>query len=709
MKLIGIRIDQNNTDDAIKKNLKQEWYPFLQDYSLEKEELLDRDGTSITNQILLKKIRDKNIEREIFEESLYTNNKKTPRISVHAIVGKNGSGKSTVLEIFFRLVNNFTYKTLKDDGENFRGILYANNISAALFYSIDNTFYCLNSEWRGNEPNNIGIEFVKNNKADVLRIEDEAKLEKHRELLRSFFYTIVVNYSHYSLNTREIYKLTDTLLDPIKDYYDRPLFYKISNKEDHYEKAMTTYYKHWLNGLFHKNDGYTTPITLNPMRTEGNFDVNRERELSAQRLFGLLILNPNFLDEYEAKEVMVSFTFKKIKQKIENQSISWGTEAYLNILLDIYNRWFDKLNLEKYNLKNMSEIGNDQFCKINSITSLNHLFDKELSKYTDRIQQLQATLLYIAYKTISISSKYVDFDYDLSTDVDYLIKKICDEPSHITLKIQQACNHIEKRLLNVDYSPASYSNEIKKEIGDDFKILLDKDKLDSKSLAVDEVFKILYPSVYETDMLLTKQEQEKPVKLSEMSSGERQMLYSLSAVLYHLTNLQSVVEDTHRIKYNHINVLLDEVEMYYHPEYQRQFVHKLLALINGLKLDKNIIQSINICIITHSPFLLSDILKKNILFLSEGEVANNRVKSETFGANVYDILKNGFFLDENALGCFVNEKIKQVIRFTCMQDKIKPDDSLKGIKDISLEEAKIITNFIGDPFLKGYLLNRLGE
>lgn len=40
----------------------------------------------------------------------------------------------------------------------------------------------------------------------------------------------------------------------------------------------------WINPLFHKNDGYQTPIVLNPMRTNDCIDVNKERKLLSRRL-----------------------------------------------------------------------------------------------------------------------------------------------------------------------------------------------------------------------------------------------------------------------------------------------------------------------------------------------------------------------------------------------------------------------------------------
>ena len=48
----------------------------------------------------------------------------------------------------------------------------------------------------------------------------------------------------------------------------------------------------WLHRVFHKNDGYQTPLSLHPYRSYGNIDMNREKFLSMQRLLSLMV-HPN--------------------------------------------------------------------------------------------------------------------------------------------------------------------------------------------------------------------------------------------------------------------------------------------------------------------------------------------------------------------------------------------------------------------------------
>ena len=113
-----------------------------------------------------------------------------------------------------------------------------------------------------------------------------------------------------------------------------------------------------------------------------------------------------------------------------------------------------------------------------------------------------------------------------------------------------------------------------------------------------------------------------------------------------------------RIQYKNFNLVLDEAELYYHPEFQQKFVKDLLGVIGRSNLG-DIVDSINITLITHSPFMLSDIPTENVLALEYGSINNDF--SKTLGANIYDLLKNQFFM-ESAIGSLIEEKIIEIIQ-----------------------------------------------
>lgn len=64
-------------------------------------------------------------------------------------------------------------------------------------------------------------------------------------------------------------------------------------------------------------------------------------------------------------------------------------------------------------------------------------------------------------------------------------------------------------------------------------------------------------------------------------------------------------------------------------------------------------------IVTHSPFVLSDIPTSNILALEDG--MQSKTELQTFGANIYDMLNTSFFLHNSTIGDFAQWLIGRII------------------------------------------------
>ena len=156
---------------------------------------------------------------------------------------------------------------------------------------------------------------------------------------------------------------------------------------------------------------------------------------------------------------------------------------------------------------------------------------------------------------------------------------------------------------------------------------------------------------------------------------------------------------------NHINLIFDEAELYYHPEYQRQYVKRLLERMAMCHINRTNIRSINIIIITHSPFILSDIPEPNILFLHRGNELAETEPSHTLGANVYDLLRNGFFLDY-AIGDLVQMKLQEIMDVYYM----KKDEEEQRSKFIKKKvEFKFTIDHLGEEYLRRNFLRMYEE
>lgn len=90
------------------------------------------------------------------------------------------------------------------------------------------------------------------------------------------------------------------------------------------------------------------------------------------------------------------------------------------------------------------------------------------------------------------------------------------------------------------------------------------------------------------------------------------------------------------LKYKYVNVVFDEIELYFHPDLQRRFLSLIISALRNIHIEH--IEGVNILMVTHSPFVLSDIPRSNVLVLSkQGEICG-----ETFCANIHEMLGQNF-------------------------------------------------------------------
>ncbi|QOG88832.1 AAA family ATPase [Flavobacterium columnare] len=152
-----------------------------------------------------------------------------------------------------------------------------------------------------------------------------------------------------------------------------------------------------------------------------------------------------------------------------------------------------------------------------------------------------------------------------------------------------------------------------------------------------------------------------------LSTGERNFLSFFSRI------------KEYKIKENRdILFVIDEGELGFHPQWQKKYLNFLLDFFEKF-FPKNRVQLI---LTTHSPFIVSDLPKENIIFLkrdkySKTEVSDITYQNLTFGANIHDILANDFFLQDGFMGEFAKNEINKVIDFLTDKKIKNKIDSLK--------------------------------
>ena len=617
-------------------------------------------------------------------------------INICALVGKNGSGKSSLLDMLYRIVNNFGY--LLFEGAIMPGAevpIFLKGIYASVKFKYGDKTFELKCEDKRMSLYSNEIESIWNDEYNRKNIKcEEAGNNKGTydtgincdkediiNIAKKFFFTIVTNYSIQSLNY-----------------------------EDYEEEGP------WIQKLFHKNDGYSLPIVLNPYGHEYGIDTEIEAELTNSRLSAIFLNSTEerpFLDGYNLNRLEYRFAPFKYYRIIYAAYRHWAiNEQKEDIYLDLENDYDIMSFVEERFIEAYKTKGSYTNLILEGLDKL------KLNLSQESPDSYKAACVYIVYKVLS-STKYPDyaqyfqslhrFEHCISCEVvdenvKKYIEKLFDDESHIANKLHQTVQFIN----NYDKIQKRYGVYLNDpDFSFDFRNYLDSGKsLDN----ISDIIKELPPPIYKVEIFLNrsrkkndKRSQMDEVLFSKLSSGEKQFAYMMSTYIYHLINLESIHTATqtnsngsNRVAYSMINMIFDEMELCFHPEYQRTFVNNLVSYIKRAGFNK--VFSFNIILTTHSPFILSDIPACNILALKDGAPDNSFKDEQTFAANIYDILGNKFFM-ENFIGEFASKEIDGII------------SRLTNEKVITEKGKTIIKSrigLIGDDIIRIKLLEKLG-
>lgn len=658
-------------------------------------------------------------------------------LNFSAVVGKNGTGKSTIIELLYYFIYtmgikkesinsvlNDLEKEEKQIAEDYHYLINFIDIESKLSIKeklnefdinflennnldIDSFCFELNQKYRffnakkRLESRNDIHKFIKNelfNKATKISF----LIEKEKKVIEPAFTT--------GLNLSVIYE-TDSIIKELKLYngemcliehnVESKTEFKEFDLEDFFYSISLNYSHHglnskilgnWITKLFHKNDAYTTPVVINPMRNDGNFDINHEIRLSKERL-------------------MSNVVFDLINKKENLLLGKYGISKFI---------FTPKILSPPFPLEFTNEF-------INSLHS-GYIFKNILNIYKldDNIDYWDFAISYLEKKISKIDENYGAvihlnenvFDYD--TELKNFILK---DKSHVTKKIRQVVNFLkatnEKK--NREFWKME-KNSVRIELTPERMLeWLNLHNIDSKNTKPSEIIEFALPGFFNIDFELKDKKNEK-FEFGKLSSGEQQMIFNINSILYHLYNIQSVhipyeivsadnprVYEIERVKYKNINIILDEVELYYHPEMQRLLVKNIIDSFENIKNKGDLgIQSINVCFLTHSPFILSDIPTQNVMHLKEKSSTNTFQNQLTFGANIHELLTNSFFMESTA-GEYSLTKIDEIIKFyysVLQSNKIERIN----LKEEYLEKKEyfhFIVDNIGEDIVRSILENHL--
>ncbi|MDN5061797.1 hypothetical protein O8C86_08135 [Aliarcobacter butzleri] len=278
---------------------------------------------------------------------------------------------------------------------------------------------------------------------------------------------------------------------------------------------------------------------------------------------------------------------------------------------------------------------------------------------------------------------------------------------------------VKQNLINKTYKLSSDDREFNITYIDDFFVNSDKllEQIDNFSSVNNNAYEVELDinntdfSFLETyEKLIQQSEYFWDINWRGLSSGEEAFLYQFSKFYFLKGNYKdnpsmNLKVDNREAK--NLIWLIDEGELTLHPQWQKQYINYLIQFFS-----KNFTQNVHIILTSHSPFILSDLPKDNVIFLEkykkdedinqeEGNCKNNtkNIGIETFGANIHTLLSHGFFMDGGLMGEFAKNKINEIIEI------------LKK-EELTEKEIKIcqdIISIIGEPVLQNTLKQQLNQ
>ncbi len=383
-------------------------------------------------------------------------------------------------------------------------------------------------------------------------------------------------------------------------------------------------------------------------------------------------------DTNQVKKPFSSFKFKTVfyKNILDNRSPSGDTKLYINLSSD-------------HLLKN----GNDIYYSINTKKIIKLLKKKKINfpfktpsklilkrnyKYFNHIKNLLRPPRYNNYRDKFKKILKEDISLKLSLWLIYHINN--DEYSD---KFPETKNI--KSLINQE-NFIEYLENLHQS---------DKDKIDNFYEILQEKFSNEQFNKYESriknipDDFIDKYNQiDKNNELFIFEYGEEDLSSGQYYLLLFFAHIFDVIQSEPETK--KFIIYIDEGDLTLHPQWQKKFLSDILYFFNeNFKEIK-----FHLILTTHSPFLISDLSKENIIFLKNGKEDKGVNHKQTFGANIHTLLSDSFFMEDGLMGEFAKEKIENVIKF------LKDEESIIKNK----EEAKKIIDIIGESFIRDKLL-----
>ncbi|AHJ13474.1 AAA family ATPase [Sulfurospirillum multivorans] len=274
-------------------------------------------------------------------------------------------------------------------------------------------------------------------------------------------------------------------------------------------------------------------------------------------------------------------------------------------------------------------------------------------------------------------------------EVGAVINSIKDEFNTKNFELSN-CMKIFEVINPYDKKNHVYTKKNIQDILDKFEYLKNEIWVEKKTNTISSIFKtsnellnILLENINRTNYFNSK---DSTYTYFSLSSGEREYISIFVAFIHHLKRVNKNLS----VSENEFIFLFDEIDLGLHPNWQKNLIKDLIYFAK-----KNTNKKVQIIVTSHSPFILSDIPKENVIFLENGKQVYPNI--ETFGANIHTLLSHGFFMKDGLMGEFAKSKINEVIDYLNGKNSPITDD----------DEAQRYIRIIGEPIVKKQLQRML--
>ncbi len=447
-----------------------------------------------------------------------------------------------------------------------------------------------------------------------------------------------------------------------------------------------------------KIDNFLTSYLNNAKNILLTTDIHNVHITLLEQTIQLLMKYSNFYAFYNKEYIFTKIIIKIHRDKLlKKEFADYKYKDFLQSLREkILNILEEKMKPRQYSGEFLKEIKRENYLETSS--SNDFIFDLKLAFLTSFFNNL----VHLFGNNENVKKDFLEKNKDYFDDltIDNMIEKFTKFNkiiNHHTLHYNQNKNIIESFILLLNFLKNHKMDKFlklisKKNLVDDEYFILEFDVQKDKEILKETLTNVLALTyTNENDLMnmfqLDFKNFDGTIGYNELSDGEKAIFEVFTQVLYRI------------IFMNEKTLFLDEPETFFHPNWSKELINLLIKLVDKLEL-----KDLNIVITTHSPFLLSDLPKENVIFLEKDEKtgncinATNKVDINPFGANIHTLLSHGFFMKDGLMGEFAKEKINEVIKY------LNNDNDTTISSD---KEAQSIVNIIGEPIIKRELQRML--